>query len=386
VLFMLHTPVTYVLFRLLPGIDSFKPLARAAFLLCFALAVLAAFGFDRLASFVLARRLRGGTVALAALAATCVIVTIAQAKHLAEQDLRRQPPVEAGMYPVTPMITAIKSQDHPRVLPLVRVFRGSTAMIYQMMSAAGYESLVPRRVARYWQVVGGATVASAEVPLEMAYFPQYSADTLRYDLLARAGVTDIATMPATKLPASARALGKQSPRLSYDGTDGRMFVLPGATGLVTVVGSCRGVAGERAQLLAFTKPDFDADRSLLVDAPPDRLGLAGNCHAPAAKIGSARVVRSGVDTLTATATLRRPGMLLVRINAYPGWSARVDGKPARLIPADYLFQAVPLPAGSHVVELSFHPRSVEIGTWISLATLVGLVGASAVAIARRRRS
>ena len=46
ILFMLHTPVTFVVEHVLPGFDNFKPLARAAFLLQFALAILAAYGFD----------------------------------------------------------------------------------------------------------------------------------------------------------------------------------------------------------------------------------------------------------------------------------------------------------------------------------------------------
>src|SRR5207244_9383012 len=46
ILFMLHTPVTFAVDHVLPGLSSFKPLGRAAFLLQFALAVLAAFGIE----------------------------------------------------------------------------------------------------------------------------------------------------------------------------------------------------------------------------------------------------------------------------------------------------------------------------------------------------
>jgi hypothetical protein len=46
-LFMLHTPVTWIVDVLLPGMNNLKPLARAAFLFNFALAVLAGFGLER---------------------------------------------------------------------------------------------------------------------------------------------------------------------------------------------------------------------------------------------------------------------------------------------------------------------------------------------------
>jgi hypothetical protein len=47
-LFMLHTPVTWVVANGLPGFDNFKPLGRAAFVFQFSLAILAAYGLDNL--------------------------------------------------------------------------------------------------------------------------------------------------------------------------------------------------------------------------------------------------------------------------------------------------------------------------------------------------
>jgi Bacterial membrane protein YfhO len=46
ILYMLHTPVTFAANLVLPGLENLKPLARAAFLLQFALAVLAAYGLE----------------------------------------------------------------------------------------------------------------------------------------------------------------------------------------------------------------------------------------------------------------------------------------------------------------------------------------------------
>ena len=38
---------------------------------------------------------------------------------------------------------------------------------------------------------------------------------------------------------------------------------------------------------------------------------------------------------------------------YPGWRARVDGKPAPLFPAELAFMGLRLGPGAHRVELSF---------------------------------
>jgi len=60
----------------------------------------------------------------------------------------------------------------------------------------------------------------------------------------------------------------------------------------------------------------------------------------------------------------------VRDTYFPGWSAAVDGRPAPLWRADYLFRAVPVPAGSHTVELSFHSRALTRGLQVSLLALL----------------
>jgi uncharacterized membrane protein YfhO len=58
--------------------------------------------------------------------------------------------------------------------------------------------------------------------------------------------------------------------------------------------------------------------------------------------------------------------LVVRDTFFPGWSATVDGEPVPLWRADYLFRAVPVPAGTHVVELDFRSRALEHGLVVSL--------------------
>jgi len=58
---------------------------------------------------------------------------------------------------------------------------------------------------------------------------------------------------------------------------------------------------------------------------------------------------------------------------YPGWEAQVDGQIVPLYRADYLFRAVPVPAGTHEVTLRYRPREVLWGAVLSvLAWLIWL--------------
>ncbi len=61
---------------------------------------------------------------------------------------------------------------------------------------------------------------------------------------------------------------------------------------------------------------------------------------------------------------------------YPGWVVSIDGKPASILRADYLFRAVAVPAGTHTIEWIYRPTSFYLGAaisgsvWLGLAALV----------------
>jgi hypothetical protein len=80
------------------------------------------------------------------------------------------------------------------------------------------------------------------------------------------------------------------------------------------------------------------------------------------------------------------GLLVVR-NAYDrNWHATIDGRPAHLLIADYMMQAVAVPAGSHVVEFRYQDRAIGLGLLISALSWAGLCLAIVVMLLRDRRS
>jgi hypothetical protein len=77
------------------------------------------------------------------------------------------------------------------------------------------------------------------------------------------------------------------------------------------------------------------------------------------------------------------GVVLVRNVWDPHWKATVDGKPAPVLRADYLLQAIPVPEGSHVVELEYDDPSIGWGLLGSGVALLVLWGAALVMRTRR---
>jgi hypothetical protein len=59
---------------------------------------------------------------------------------------------------------------------------------------------------------------------------------------------------------------------------------------------------------------------------------------------------------------------------YPSWRAWVDGKPTRLLQANYAYQAVELPSGRHTVELQYVDTAFRLGIAVSLTCIIaGLI-------------
>ncbi len=77
--------------------------------------------------------------------------------------------------------------------------------------------------------------------------------------------------------------------------------------------------------------------------------------------------------LTIDAELGAPGLVVVSEITYPGWRAFLDGQPTRIYEADGVLRAVRVPAGSHRIDMRFDPWSFKLGAVISALSLAGLV-------------
>ena len=71
---------------------------------------------------------------------------------------------------------------------------------------------------------------------------------------------------------------------------------------------------------------------------------------------------------------------------YPGWQARIDGKPTMVYQTDYVLRGVALPAGDHVVDFEFRPLGFDIGLVLSAISMLILMTVVAYDLASPRIS
>jgi hypothetical protein len=137
----------------------------------------------------------------------------------------------------------------------------------------------------------------------------------------------------------------------------------------------------RAQALAALKAtDFRRKVLLEGDLPTEGQGGLGARFRPAV-IREYRPNRVAVEV-----EAEAPGYLVLADVWFPGWGAMVDGQPATVYRANYLFRAVAVPAGRSEVVFTFDPASYRWGRRISMVTFAALlVSATLTAVRALRR-
>jgi len=122
-------------------------------------------------------------------------------------------------------------------------------------------------------------------------------------------------------------------------------------------------------------------------AAPATLGPRSESH-KATDIGQGTpvaVTHPDAATWTMTLDAHATSTLYLRLTDVPGWHATVDGRPVPIRPWDSVMQRLTVPAGRHVVVVSYWPATFELGLVLAAATALALAIAIAIAVGARRR-
>ena len=123
----------------------------------------------------------------------------------------------------------------------------------------------------------------------------------------------------------------------------------------------------------ITRADFEREALVPAGLPP-RIPAHGF-------VGQARIVKRGTNRLVLEASANRPGLLVVLEAWRRGWTATIDGEPAPVLRTNAIFRGIPVPAGSHRIEMSYLPREVA---WGAALGVLGLTGLLLLAVVARR--
>lgn len=119
------------------------------------------------------------------------------------------------------------------------------------------------------------------------------------------------------------------------------------------------------QLVASS--DADPHTMVLVENDPTTPQVP---HGSQAAVPASQVEDIGPNVVRVSATADSPSYLVLNDLYHRGWTARVDGQPARVFVANAVFRAVALEPGTHEVEFRFEPMTHLVGAAISGVSLV----------------
>jgi hypothetical protein len=117
----------------------------------------------------------------------------------------------------------------------------------------------------------------------------------------------------------------------------------------------KSMESPEAVLAAMAAPEFDpGDLLYLEDPPPFQPD-------PGSELQVVEQERVNPNQLDISLRSSGAGWLFRAETYFPGWYAFVDGEPTEIFQADYLFQAIFLSPGEHVVSFRYRPLSLRIG-------------------------
>jgi hypothetical protein len=122
-------------------------------------------------------------------------------------------------------------------------------------------------------------------------------------------------------------------------------------------------------LLLLLSTNFDSRKVVLL--PLSTGGLVTVTNRTQAAIISPQV---SAERLEFKVEASGPSLVVIAQTYYHHWRAYVDGRPQKLLRANYAFQALETPAGTHQVRLEYRDHAFQGGALVSGFTLLGCLG------------
>ena len=98
-----------------------------------------------------------------------------------------------------------------------------------------------------------------------------------------------------------------------------------------------------------------------------------------------KILSQNSNTFRIDINAGQSGWLVFSDTWYPGWKAYLDQKEIPILHANYLFQAINIPAGDHIIVINYQPLSFFIGEILSFMSLIIIIVWIGLYILRKHR-
>ncbi|HEX2089027.1 MAG TPA: YfhO family protein [Actinomycetota bacterium] len=270
----------------------------------------------------------------------------------------------------------IDTASYVRPDPLARALQTLPRGRYLLQNASGWERLQadprstlfrvehvqgynPVQLLRYWMFVRAMTTVPLRYNLSLFRDPPRAV----FDLLQ---VRYVVAAPWVR-PGASRVLEPRGDLSIYE-----LSAVPARASLLT---RWTVVPTPEEALRAIREPGFDPSTTAVLEEPPGLPGgaLTADPRRRSGDRSSVQYATRGPHEAVIRVFAHQPSLLLVRTPYDQNWRATVDGRKTRILPANFLVQAIAMPAGRHTVRLVYNDSSIRAGLGVSLIAVISLV-------------
>ena len=273
------------------------------------------------------------------------------------------------IYPETATIRVLKQRSKlERVMGLATI-KPNTLLPFELYDACGYDSFFPVYTGRYFNyLISGES--GLDGPMSAQVFPITNYTSPLVNLL---GVRYFIAYPGQQLDGYKKVAESPLP----------IFENPNRLPRAFIVGEYRTVVDLSQTLRTLASGDFNARKTVLLAQESPLATGSGQGEVDFASYGPHQI-RLRLKSTSG------PGMLVLTDAYSPGWTAVVDGNPAKIYRADAMFRAVALRGGEKEVIFNYRPpRFTEglvcfgLGLLVTLALLLVPAARRGQAVARQ---
>ena len=131
------------------------------------------------------------------------------------------------------------------------------------------------------------------------------------------------------------------------------------------------VANEDLALEGLTLDAFDPARDVILETDS---GVTGSPQPSSSESVVVDTFDGQRGHIRLNVEVEHPRLLVICQNFHPYWSATIDGQPVEIQHANYVWQAVVVPEGHHVVTLTYQDSLAQVCRWVSLISTLILIG------------
>jgi len=256
----------------------------------------------------------------------------------------------------------------PAVLSVLINGRGAFLGLQQIQ---GYNPTHLAHYAEYFEAMNGA-------PQDYHWFdpfPSAIADSQLFDMLGVRYVLVSRTIPSDRADVVEIGRGRE---IAYQDQDVTIYENSEAFDRAWIVHDVRP-NNDGESLALFQSGRTDARQVAYVDgAVPPVVTVSPEI----ATRESVTIGQDDGDTVSATATLAAPGLVVFADVYADGWKAWVDGEPVDILRTNHALRGVPVGPGEHTIEMRYEPRKLTVGLLISGVSGAGVLGVFALASGR----